>query len=66
MGRLSRQLAGLTIAMQVVASIACGAEVAHNHEQDLEYRIVDQHLVLRDMHANIIVDYMYDVMCATC
>ena len=25
---------------------------------DLEYRIVDRHLILRDVHANIIVDYI--------
>ena len=32
----------------------------------LEYRIVDRHLLLRDVRANVIVDYMFDVMCATC
>lgn len=26
--------------------------------EDLEYRIVDNHLILRDVHANIIVDYI--------
>jgi hypothetical protein len=26
--------------------------------EDLEYRIVEKHLVLRDVHANIIVDYI--------
>ena|SRR5688572_7800652 len=32
----------------------------------LEYRIVDAHLVLMDVDANIIVDYVLDVMCKTC
>jgi hypothetical protein len=32
----------------------------------LEYRIVDTHLVLMDLDANIVVDYMVDVMCRTC
>jgi hypothetical protein len=32
----------------------------------LEYRIVDTHLVLIDVDANIVVDYMLDVMCQTC
>lgn len=32
----------------------------------LEYRIVDSHLVLMDLDANIIVDYVLDVMCKTC
>ena len=32
----------------------------------LEYRIVDTHLVLMDLDANIIVDYVLDVMCKTC
>lgn len=32
----------------------------------LEYRIVDTHLVLMDLDANIVVDYMLDVMCHTC
>ena len=32
----------------------------------LEYRIVDSHLILRDTTANIIVDYLFDVMCGTC
>lgn len=32
----------------------------------LEYRIVDRHLILHDVRANIIVDYLFDVMCATC
>ncbi len=32
----------------------------------LEYRIVDTHLVLMDLDANIIVDYVLDVMCRTC
>jgi hypothetical protein len=26
--------------------------------EDLEYRIIDKHLILRDVHANIIVDYI--------
>jgi hypothetical protein len=34
--------------------------------EDLEYRVVDKHLVLRDAHANLIVDYIPDVMCASC
>jgi len=29
----------------------------------LEYRIVDTHLVLMDLDANIVVDYVLDVMC---
>ncbi len=33
---------------------------------DLEYRIVDTHLVLMDRDANIVVDYLLDVMCANC
>jgi hypothetical protein len=32
----------------------------------LEYRIVDTHLVLMDVDANIVVDYLLDVMCASC
>lgn len=32
----------------------------------LEYRIVDTHLVLMDLNANIVVDYVLDVMCKTC
>ena len=32
----------------------------------LEYRIVDAHLVLMDLDANIVVDYVLDVMCKTC
>jgi len=32
----------------------------------LEYRIIDTHLVLMDLDANIVVDYMLDVMCHTC
>jgi len=32
----------------------------------LEYRIVDTHLVLIDLDANIVVDYILDVMCKTC
>ena len=32
----------------------------------LEYRIVDTHLLLMDVDANIIVDYVLDVMCKTC
>ena len=32
----------------------------------LEYRIVDTHLVLMDVDANIVVDYVLDVMCKTC
>lgn len=34
--------------------------------EHLEYRLVDNHLILRDVHANIVVDYMFDVMCARC
>ena len=33
---------------------------------DLEYRIVDTHLVLMDLDANIVLDYILDVMCKTC
>ena len=32
----------------------------------LEYRIIDTHLVLIDTSANIVVDYVLDVMCKTC
>jgi hypothetical protein len=32
----------------------------------LEYRIVDTHLVLIDLDADIVVDYMLDVMCRAC
>ena len=32
----------------------------------LEYRIVDTHLILLDINANIVVDYVLDVMCKTC
>ena len=32
----------------------------------LEYRIVDTHLVLIDIDADIVVDYMLDVMCQMC
>jgi hypothetical protein len=32
----------------------------------LEYRIVDDHLILRDRDANIVVDYIFNVMCAKC
>ena len=32
----------------------------------LEYRIVDTHLLLMDVDANIVVDYVLDVMCKTC
>lgn len=32
----------------------------------LEYRIVDTHLVLMDLDANVVVDYVLDVMCRTC
>ena len=32
----------------------------------LEYRIVDTHLILRDVDAGIVVDYLLDVMCARC
>jgi hypothetical protein len=32
----------------------------------LEYRMVDTHLVLTDLDANIVVDYVLDVMCQTC
>ena len=34
--------------------------------KSLEYRIVDTHLVLMDIEANIIVDYILDVMCKAC
>jgi hypothetical protein len=26
--------------------------------EDLEYRVIDRHLILRDVHANVIVDYV--------
>lgn len=32
----------------------------------LEYRIVDTHLVLIDLDADIVVDYMLDIMCQRC
>ena len=32
----------------------------------LDYRIVDTHLLLIDVDAGIVVDYMLDVMCRTC
>ena len=32
----------------------------------LEYRIVDRHLILLDVDASIVVDYLFDVMCASC
>ena len=32
----------------------------------LEYRIVDTHLILLDVDANIVVDYVLNVMCRTC
>jgi len=32
----------------------------------LEYRIIDTHLVLIDTSADIVVDYVLDVMCRTC
>ena len=32
----------------------------------LEYRIIDTHLVLIDTSADIVVDYVLDVMCKTC
>jgi hypothetical protein len=34
--------------------------------EGLQYRIVDNHLLLMDVQANIIVDYILDVMCKTC
>jgi hypothetical protein len=34
--------------------------------EELEFRIVDRHLILRDVQANIVVDYLFDVMCANC
>ena len=34
--------------------------------EGLRYRIVDTHLVLMDLDANIVVDYVLDVMCKTC
>lgn len=32
----------------------------------LEYRIVQSHLLLRDSDANLIVDYLLDIMCRAC
>jgi hypothetical protein len=32
----------------------------------IEYRIVDTHLILMDLDADIVVDYLFDVMCAVC
>ena len=32
----------------------------------LEYRIVDTHLILVDVDANIVVDYLFNVMCTSC
>jgi hypothetical protein len=34
--------------------------------EDLQYRIVSRHLILHDVHANIVVDFLYDVMCDKC
>ena len=34
--------------------------------EGLRYRIVDTHLLLMDVDANIVVDYVLDVMCKTC
>jgi len=34
--------------------------------EGLEYRIVDSHLLLMDIDADIVVDYMFDVMCVRC
>jgi hypothetical protein len=34
--------------------------------EGLDYRIVQSHLVLRDTRANLVVDYLLDVMCKTC
>jgi hypothetical protein len=34
--------------------------------EGIEYRIVDTHLILMDVDAAIIVDYIFDVMCARC
>ena len=34
--------------------------------EGLQYRIVDTHLLLMDVEANIIVDYILDVMCQAC
>jgi len=34
--------------------------------EDLQYRIVNRHLILHDVHANLIVDFLYDVMCDKC
>jgi hypothetical protein len=30
--------------------------------EDLEYRIIDNHMILRDVHANIIVDFMLNAI----
>jgi len=34
--------------------------------EGLEYRSVDVHLILRDVDADIVVDYLFNVMCASC
>jgi hypothetical protein len=34
--------------------------------KDLQYRVVGTHLLLIDLDANIIVDFMLDVICPTC
>ena len=33
---------------------------------ELEFRIVDQHLILLDVPAHLVVDYLFNVMCANC
>ena len=34
--------------------------------EGLDYRIVQTHLILRDTRANLVVDYLLDVMCEKC
>jgi hypothetical protein len=41
-------------------------EVLPRLPEGLEYRIVDTHLILRDVDADIVVDYLVDVMCSGC
>lgn len=41
-------------------------EVLPRLPEGLEYRIVNTHLILRDVDADIVVDYLVDVMCFAC
>ena len=41
-------------------------EVLPRLPDGLEYRIVNTHLILWDVDADIVVDYVFDVMCSGC